>query len=65
MKKYSNPCKKCVFYDKDGYGIEGEGYNTHCQHAIYYKCRSQCPTVQSYYIKRNLGLDEESEEVED
>lgn len=67
MKKYIDPCENCVFYDKEGYGMEEDCYNTtHCRHGIYYKCRSQCPTVQSYYIKCNLGLNEkEDEEVED
>ena len=65
MKKYIDPCEKCVFYDKDGYGIEDEGYNSYCRHATFYKCKSQCPTVQSFHIRCNLGLEKRYEEVED
>ena len=62
MKEVS-PCKGCVFYDEWGYGVTQEGIMSHCHHSEFYNRMDVCPVIQSYYIKRNLGLNEGEQKV--
>lgn len=55
MSEIYEPCRNCVFRS-DGYGDDDLCINLYCIHPSFARCRQQCPTVQSYEIKRNLGL---------
>ena len=59
--KEGSPCKGCVFYDEGGYGVAQEGIISHCHHSEFYNRMDVCPVIQSYYIKRNLGLNEKEQ----
>lgn len=61
MKRYQTPCEDCVFCVKDGYGDNELGMNLFCMHPEYAHRTMMCPTVQSYEIKKNLGLIKEED----
>ena len=49
-------CEGCVFRDEKGHGDDSLGMNVYCWHPVFCKNQTGCPVVQSYHIKRNLGL---------
>lgn len=61
--KEESPCKGCVFYDEGGYGVAQEGIISHCHHSEFYNRMDACPVIQSYYIKRNMRLNEGDQKV--